>query len=65
MIAGNDRAVKELAHARKRLAGHARALLGHEAVELFMPQEPQDAQTGPDGQVAAMNGAAIETSASH
>ncbi len=65
MIAENDRAVKELAHARKRLADHARTLLGHEAVELFMPQEPQDAQAGLDSPAAAMNGAAIEASASH
>jgi hypothetical protein len=42
MIADNDRVMKELAHARKRFAEHARARFGRDAVELFTLAEPQD-----------------------
>jgi hypothetical protein len=37
MIAEHDLQMKELAHARKRLAEHVRARFGRDAVELFTP----------------------------
>jgi hypothetical protein len=42
MLAEYNRAIRELAEARKRYAEHARARLGHAAVELFIPSEPGD-----------------------
>jgi hypothetical protein len=65
MITENDRAMGELAHARKRLAGHTRALLGHEAVELFMPTERTEEHAGSGRQMAAMNGDAAEADTAH
>jgi hypothetical protein len=60
MIAENDRAVKELAHARKRFADYARARLGHEAVELFMPPDSKELPAGPEAEaVIAADGTAV------
>lgn len=58
MITENDRAMKALAHARKRFADHARARLGHEAVELFAISESQEEPTAFDALVTTPNGAA-------
>jgi hypothetical protein len=44
MIAENDRAMKDLAHARKQLANHARAKLGLPAADLFAQVEASDNQ---------------------
>jgi hypothetical protein len=44
MIAENERAMKELAHARKRLADYARAKLGLPAVDLFAQVEAAEDQ---------------------
>jgi hypothetical protein len=48
MIAENDRAMRALALARKRFADHARARLGHQAIELFVPMESPEVKTEPD-----------------
>lgn len=63
MVAENDRAMRELAHARKRFADHARAQLGHEAVELFLleapaaPEAPSMNGSGVDGRTVGGDGA--------
>jgi hypothetical protein len=53
MIAANDKAMVELAQARKRFAEHARARLGYEAVELFLLPETQESAAGPGPQAVS------------
>ena len=64
MVAENDRAMIELAHARKRYADHARARFGREAIELFSTADEQQAleahatmQNGASGNGAVSKGA--------
>lgn len=56
MIAENDRAVHELALARKRFADHARARLGLDAVELFTLPEAEEKPESLDGSPAPAGG---------
>jgi hypothetical protein len=61
MIADNDRAMKELAHARKRFADHARSRFGREAVEFFTLPEPDDQPPALEAPTATPNGTAEMT----
>lgn len=47
MQASYDRAAVELAHARKRFVDYARARLGRDAVDVFVPEEPNGAEQVP------------------
>ncbi|MBV9451017.1 MAG: hypothetical protein JO345_34530 [Streptosporangiaceae bacterium] len=58
MIADSERAMKELAHARKRFADHARNRFGREAVELFTLPESDDEPLALEAPAREANGAA-------
>ena len=66
MLAAHERAMKDLAHARKRLADYARMELGLEAVDLFsqveQPAEPP-AAGGPAGAIGQAEHLAIDKAA--
>jgi hypothetical protein len=53
MVTENERAVQELALARKKFAEHARIELGEAAVELFTLPEPPDKQPAVDAPTEA------------